>query len=139
MLILDEDSPRIPAKNEPLEKVSEKIKGDFLVSGVHYTGEIEVWKGKNGLYVVNEITFEEYVKSVVTAEAGTNWEMEALKAQAVISRTYAIYQKNMNGNLRYHITSTVLHQVYKGNYSDARAAHAVEKHQARYSHSTENQ
>ena len=127
VLILDEDSPRIPAKNEPLEKVSEKIKGDFLVSGVHYTGEIEVWKGKNGLYVVNEIPFEEYVKSVVTAEAGTNWEMEALKAQAVISRTYAVYQKNMNGNLRYHITSTVLHQVYKGNYSDARAANAVEK------------
>ena len=93
VLILDEDSPRIPAKNEPLEKVSEKIKGDFLVSGVHYTGEIEVWKGKNGLYVVNEIPFEEYVKSVVTAEAGTNWEMEALKAQAVISRTYAVYQK----------------------------------------------
>lgn len=127
VLILDEDSPRIPAKNEPLEKVSEKIKGDFLVSGVHYTGEIEVWKGKNGLYVVNEIPFEEYVKSVVTAEVGTNWEMEALKAQAVISRTYAIYQKNMNGNLRYHITSSVLHQVYKGDSSDARVVNAVEK------------
>ena len=80
-------------RNEPLEKVSKKIKGDFLMSGVHYTGEIEVWKGKNGLYVVNEIPFEEYVKSVVMAEVGTNWEMEALKAQAVISRTYAIYQK----------------------------------------------
>ncbi|HBR21372.1 MAG TPA: cell division protein [Nitrospiraceae bacterium] len=127
VLILDEDSPRIPAKNEPLEKVSEKVKGDFLVSGVHYTGEIEVWKGKNGLYVVNEIPFEEYVKSVVMAEVGTNWEMEALKVQAIISRTYAVYQRNMNGTLRYHITSSVLHQVYKGNYSDARAATAVEK------------
>lgn len=127
VLILDEDSPRIPAKNEPLEKVSEKIKGDFLVSGVHYKGEIEVWKGENGLYVVNEIPFEEYVKSVVLAEVGTNWEMEALKAQAVISRTYAVYQKNMNGNLRYHITSSVLHQVYKGGSSDNRIAQAVEK------------
>ncbi|MDI6744214.1 MAG: SpoIID/LytB domain-containing protein [Thermodesulfovibrionales bacterium] len=127
VLILDEDSPRIPAKNEPLEKVSEKIKGDFLVSGVHYTGEIEIWKGENGLYVVNEIPFEEYVKSVVIAEVGTNWEMEALKAQSVISRTYAVYQKNMNSNLSYHITSSVLHQVYKGNSSDVMAANAVEK------------
>ncbi|NCO83166.1 MAG: cell division protein [Nitrospirae bacterium CG22_combo_CG10-13_8_21_14_all_44_11] len=127
VLILDEDSPRIPAKNEPLEKVSEKIKGDFLASGVHYTGEIEVWKGKSGLYVVNEIPFEEYVKSVVMAEVGTNWEMEALKAQAVISRTYAVYQKNANGTLHYHITSSVLHQVYKGDSSDIRTANAVEK------------
>ena len=60
VLILDEDSPRIPAKNEPLEKVSEKIKGDFFTGGVHYRGELEIWKGKNGLYVVNEIHFEEY-------------------------------------------------------------------------------
>jgi stage II sporulation protein D len=127
VLILDEDSPRIPAKNETLERVGEKIKGDFFTGGVHYRGGIEVWKGKNGLYVVNEIPFEEYVKSVVLAEVGTNWEVEALKAQAVISRTYAIYQKNMNGNLRYHITSSVLHQVYKGNFSDDRIAQAVEK------------
>ncbi|MCX5716936.1 MAG: SpoIID/LytB domain-containing protein [Nitrospirae bacterium] len=127
VLILDEDSPRIPAKDEPLKKVSKKIKGDFLANGVHYTGDIEVWKGKNGLYVINEIPFEEYVKSVVMAEVGTKWEMEALKAQAVISRTYAVYQKNMNGNPRYHITSSVLHQVYKGNSSDAMAANAVEK------------
>ncbi|OGW58346.1 MAG: hypothetical protein A2Z09_06635 [Nitrospirae bacterium RBG_16_43_8] len=127
VLIMDEDSPRIPAKNEPLEKISEKVKGDFLVSGIHYTGEIEVWKGENGLYVVNEIPFEEYVKGVVAAEVGTNWEMEALKAQAVISRTYAVFQKNSNGNLRYHITSSVLHQVYNGNSSNAMAVHAVEK------------
>jgi len=127
VLILDEDSPRIPAKNEPLERISEKIKGDFFTGGVHYRGEIEVWKGENGLYVVNEIPFEEYVKSVVTAEVGTNWDMEALKAQAVISRTYAVYQKNTDGNLHYHITSSVLHQVYKGNSSDAMAANAVEK------------
>jgi len=127
VLIVDEDSPRIPAKNEPLERVGEKIKGDFFTGGVHYKGGIEIWKGKNGLYVVNEIPFEEYVKSVVTAEVGTNWEMEALKAQAVISRTYAVFQKNMNGNLHYHITSSVLHQVYKGDSSDDRIAYAVEK------------
>jgi stage II sporulation protein D len=127
VLILDEDSPRIPAKNEPLEKVGGKINGDLLANGVHYTGEIEVWKGEKGLYIVNEIPFEEYVKSVVIAEVGTNWEMEALKAQAVISRTYAIYQKNINGTLHYHITSSFLHQVYKGNSSNAMAANAVEK------------
>ncbi len=127
VLIIDDDISHLPEKDEQLEKLSGKLRGDLLISGVHYSGEIEVWKGQNGLYIINEIPFEEYVKSVVLAEVGTNWEMEALKAQAVIVRTYAIYQKNSNGNSRYHITSSVLHQVYKGNSSDFRVAYAVEK------------
>lgn len=127
VLVVDEDSPRIPGKNEQLEKIGAKMKGDFLLSGTHFTGEIEVWKGRNGLYVVNEMPFEEYVKGVVLAEVGTNWEMEALKAQAVISRTYAVYQKNLNGNSYYHLSSSVLHQVHKGNSSNARIDDAVEK------------
>lgn len=127
VLILDENYSRIPEKNEQLEKIGDKMKGDLLVSGVHYTGAIEVWKGQNGLYVINEIPFEDYIKSVVLAEVGANWEMEALKAQAVVSRTYAVYQKNANGNSYYHLTSSVLHQAYKGNSSDTRIAYAVEK------------
>jgi len=127
VLIIDENYSRIPEKNEQLEKIGDKMKGDLLASGVRYTGEIEVWKGRNGLYVINEIPFEDYVKSVVLAEVGSNWEMEALKAQAVIARTYAVYQKNANGNSHYHITSSVLHQAYKGNSSDARVTYAVEK------------
>ena len=127
VLILDENYSRIPGKNEQLEKIGDKMKGDLLVSGVHYTGAIEVWKGQNGLYVINEIPFEDYIKSVVLAEVGANWEMEALKAQAVVSRTYAVYQKNANGNSYYHLTSSVLHQAYKGNSSDTRIAYAVEK------------
>ena len=127
VLILDENYSRVPGKNEQLEKIGDKMKGDLLVSGVHYTGAIEVWKGQNGLYVINEIPFEDYIKSVVLAEVGANWEMEALKAQAVVSRTYAVYQKNANGNSYYHLTSSVLHQVYKGNSSDTRIAYAVEK------------
>lgn len=127
VLIINEDAPRIPAKNEPLERIGEDIKGDFLSSGVHYRGWIEIWKGKSGLYVINEIPFEEYVKSVVLAEVGTKWELEALKAQAVISRTYAVFQKNMKGKMNYHLTSSVLHQVYKGDSSDDKIALAVEK------------
>lgn len=127
VLIIDENYSRIPEQNEQLEKIGDKLKGDLLLGGIHYTGEIEVWKGRNGLYVINEIPFEDYVKNVVMAEVGTNWEMEALKAQAVIVRTYAVYKKNGNGNSHYHLTSSVLHQVYKGNSSDARIAYAVEK------------
>jgi stage II sporulation protein D len=124
VLIINEIYQKIPSKIEKIEKIG-SVRGDLLVMGSHYTGNIDVWKGDNGLYLINELPIEDYVKDVVAAEVGSNWEMEALKAQAVISRTYAVYQKEMNGNSIYHIASSVLNQVYKGNNPDVRVAYAV--------------
>ncbi len=125
VLILDDVFQNIPKKNEQIEKMG-KMKGDLLVDGTHYAGNIEVWKGKSGLYLINELPIEDYVKSVVGSEVGSSWDMEALKAQAVIARTYALFQKASNNrNSSYDLTSSVLHQVYKGNAVDARVAYAV--------------
>ena len=128
VLILDDIFQKIPDKAETLEKMG-KLKGDLLVNGTHYLGKIDVLKGKNSLYLINELSFEEYIKNVVAAEVGTNWDMEALKVQAVISRTYAMYQKNQknqsNTNTDYDITSSVLNQVYKGSSVDTRISYAV--------------
>jgi stage II sporulation protein D len=126
VLIINEAYPRVPAKNETMEKLG-SMKGDLLVMGTRYTGKIDIWKGKNGLYIINELPLENYIKDVVAAEVSADWDMEALKAQAVISRTYAIYQKRMNGDSLYHIASSVLDQVYKGNNPDARINSAVEQ------------
>lgn len=125
VLILDDVFQSVPLKDEKVESMG-KLKGDLLVNGTHYTGNIEVLKSTSGMYLINELPIEEYIKNVVNAEVGANWEMEALKAQAVISRTYALYQKSMKSvNLNYDITSSVLHQVYKGNTVDARISYAV--------------
>jgi stage II sporulation protein D len=61
----------------------------------------------------------------VSSEDGANWEIEALKVQAVIARTYALYQKSMHRSANYDITSSVLHQVYKSGAVDARISYAV--------------
>ncbi len=125
VLILDDVFQRVPPKEEILAKMG-SLKGDLLVNGTHYPGNIEVLKGKDSLYLINELPLEEYVKSVVNAEVGKNWDMEALKVQAVISRTYALYHKKKNGmNENYDLTSSVLHQVYKGASADARISYAV--------------
>lgn len=124
VLIQNEVYSKAPAKSEKIEKVG-SMKGDLLVMGTRYSGNIDVWKGESGLYLINELPMEEYIKDVVTEEVDPNWEMEALKAQAVVSRTYALYQKRMNGDSIYHIASSVLHQVYKGNNHDVRVAYAV--------------
>ena len=124
VLILDDVFQNAPAKDEKIERMG-KLKGDLLVNGTHYPGNIEVWKGTGSLYLINELPLEEYIKNVVSAEVGADWDMEALKTQAVISRTYAVYQKLKNNNPNYHITSSVLHQVYKGANENARISYAV--------------
>lgn len=124
VLIVDETNRVVPEKDEQLQRLG-NMKGELLMNGAHYSGTIEVWKSERGLYVVNEILLEEYIKSVVAAEVGTNWEYEALRAQAVIARTYAVFRMKASGSSRYHITSTVLHQVYRGDNTETLAALAV--------------
>lgn len=112
VLLSDGKNIKTPGRDEKIEKIGNP-KGEVLLSGINYSGIIEVWKGEKGLYIVNEIPLEEYIKGVVAAEVGNNWEFEALKAQAVVARTYAVYQKNHNGKKPYHITASVLDQAYK--------------------------
>jgi stage II sporulation protein D len=124
VLILDDVFQRVPANDERIEKMG-RLRGDLLVSGTHYAGDIEVWKGREGMYLINELPMEEYVKNVVGAEVSPTWDMEALKVQAVIARTYALYQKRVRRNTNFDLTSSVLHQVYKGSNADARISYAV--------------
>ncbi len=124
VLILNEVYSRIPAKRERMEKIG-SMKGDLLVMGSRYGGDVDMWKGENGLYIINELPLEEYVRGVVAEEMRADWDMEALKAQAVISRTYAIYQRGLNCNSFYDVVSSVLNQAYKGENSDARVTYAV--------------
>lgn len=124
VLIIDDVFQKMPVKDEQIERMG-RLKGDLLVNGNHYLGNIELWRGRSAMFLINELPLEEYVKSVVSAEVGMSWEMEALKAQAVISRTYALYQIRKNSSLNYDLTSSVLHQVYKGSTIDARIAYAV--------------
>jgi stage II sporulation protein D (peptidoglycan lytic transglycosylase) len=124
VLIINEVYPKIPSKDEKIEKLG-SMQGDLLVMGSRYSGNIDVWKGENGLYIINELPIEDYIRDVVAAEVSPEWDMEALKAQAVVSRTYALYRKTINGNALYHLASSVLHQVYKGKNGDVRIAYAV--------------
>ncbi len=62
---------------------------------------------------ITEIPFEDYIKGVVASEMPTTFELEALKAQAVASRSYATYQMNGNKTKDYDVTNTTTNQVYK--------------------------
>ncbi|MBI4709579.1 MAG: SpoIID/LytB domain-containing protein [Nitrospirae bacterium] len=92
-----------------------------------YNGTIDVRKDKNGLYFISEIPFEKYVEGVVASEIGKGWDIEAVKVQAVVARTYAAYYKAVNAGKDYHLTSSVLSQVYKGENTDPWVAVAVKE------------
>jgi len=126
VLIINEIFPNTPEKNEKIQKIG-SVKGNLLVMGIYYSGNIDVWKGDNGLYITNELPLEDYVKDVVAVEIRPDWDKEALKAQAVISRTYALFQKRKNENALYHIASSVIDQLYEGNNPDIRVSNAVEE------------
>lgn len=124
VLLVDGKNTKLPIKDEKIERFG-NAKGEVLLSGLKYSGSIEVWKGNNGLYIINEIPIEDYIKGVVAGEVGSSWDIEALKAQAVVARTYAIYHKLNSGKMPYHLTSSVLHQVYKGGNIPENIAKAV--------------
>ncbi|WP_426448636.1 SpoIID/LytB domain-containing protein [Paenibacillus sp. S-38] len=77
-----------------------------------YRGGIEVSLYNGKLAVVNELPFEEYLYSVLGSELGAAWPSEALKAQAVAARTFALKQGMKYGIA--HISDTTTDQAYKG-------------------------
>ncbi|MCK9419293.1 MAG: SpoIID/LytB domain-containing protein [Nitrospirae bacterium] len=99
------------------------------VNGKRYRGWLELRKKKNGLLlVVNDLDLEEYLGGVIAAEIPPDWEFEALKAQAVASRTYALYEKRTAGKKPYHILATIMSQVYNGaNGEQINAVRAVKE------------
>ncbi len=76
-----------------------------------FQGKLNLFVLDSEILVVNVLGIEQYLSSVVGSEMPTKWPMEALKAQAIASRTYALKQK---GNIFFDIDSTKRNQVYNG-------------------------
>ncbi len=81
------------------------------INSKRYSGKINIVIRNNKIFVINVLGVEKYLNSVVGSEMPHQWHIEALKAQAIASRTYAL-QKTNNG--LYDIDSTQTNQVYNG-------------------------
>ncbi len=91
------------------------------------SGSLQVTVRGPGLWIVNNVPLEEYVKGVVPGEMSASWHPEALKAQAVLARTYVLYQRMMNPTREYDVVAGTLDQVYRGRDGvDHRVEEAVE-------------
>lgn len=97
-------------------KIIAEAKGGVRVGQGIYLGRIEVSVGPRGLWVINRLPLETYLLGIVGSEMSPDWPIEALKAQAVAARTYAMQRHMMMraANKPYDLESTVISQVYKG-------------------------
>ncbi|MDP3151668.1 MAG: SpoIID/LytB domain-containing protein [Archangium sp.] len=101
--------------------------GVIAVNGVRVKGDVVVLFGKTQLAAVNVLGLEDYLVGVIGSEMPKSFPTEALKAQAIAARTYALNKKLEQYSQPYHLGSSVISQVYKGlDVEDPRTRDAVE-------------
>jgi stage II sporulation protein D len=91
----------------------------IIIDGRKFRGLIDIIRDSNlTLLVVNHVDVEEYLCGVLYHEVSHLWPYEALKAQAIASRTFALYQHKENKDKDYDLTNTSFSQVYGGATSE---------------------
>ena len=91
--------------------------GAIVLNGLAYQGIIELVRSGGDWLPVNQLDLETYVASVVGAEMPSDWSREALKAQAVAARSYALVHLARPATTHYHLGDTTRWQVYGGDNS----------------------
>jgi len=101
--------------------------GKIKYNTTEYRGEIVATVVGNKLIIVNLLSLEDYVKGVLPSEMSPSWNMEALKAQAVAARTYALYTKNQKTHLGdgYDLCDSTHCQSYEGMSGESSSASAA--------------
>ncbi len=90
-----------------------------LINNHNFRGDVFLLRTSNNrITAINSIDIEDYIKGVLYHEVSHHWAMEALKAQAVATRTYAIYKMQSSGKADYDVTNDIYSQVYGGKDSE---------------------
>ncbi len=86
---------------------------------------IQTAEKNDGCDIINELSIEDYLTTLLPKEMSSSWPIEALKAQAVAARTYAYFKiqskqvsRTMGFQTNYDLESSEKHQV-NGSYFDA--------------------
>ena len=87
--------------------------GFASVKGKWYRGELLVLNNSK-LTVINDIPLEQYLLGVVPSEMPSGWNYEALKAQSIAARSYAVANLGKNGAKGYDLKDNTYDQAYGG-------------------------
>jgi hypothetical protein len=88
--------------------------GALRADGRPYAGRFRVLRAADGIQVVNHLPLESYISSVVGGEMPSSWGIEALRAQAVAARSYAMAHMARPASEHWHLGDTTRWQNYEG-------------------------
>ncbi|WNX86556.1 SpoIID/LytB domain-containing protein [Agathobaculum sp. NTUH-O15-33] len=102
--------------------------------GYKWRGDFVYRKASNGnVAVINYVGLEDYVKGVLPYEVSADWPIEALKAQAVCARSFALGTLDKHASYGFDVCNTTNCQVYKGaNLATDNSDHAVDQTKGEY-------
>ncbi|MGG6240007.1 SpoIID/LytB domain-containing protein [Nodosilinea sp. AN01ver1] len=99
--------------------------GYVFINDKWYRGKVLVVPVDGKVTAVNWVDIEAYLYGVVGSEMPANWPQEALKAQAVAARSYALYRRDRTQGDLFDVASTTASQVYQGLASETPSVQAA--------------
>jgi len=93
---------RMSANGTPIRMVTANANGE---SRLRYRGYFRLMLKGGAVRAINQLTTEHYLRGVVPAEMPASWHMEALKAQAVAARSYALAKRRTGGDFDLYATT----------------------------------
>jgi stage II sporulation protein D len=110
---------RIEDREQGLDLIAKSLLfeglGALELDGRLLVGLLEVRQDDRGnLLAVNRLDLDRYLKGLLGVEMSPSWPLEALKAQAVAARTYALRKLIAHQDELFDMSTTTLDQVYKG-------------------------
>ena len=126
--LLKENTIKLGGKFEVEKSVFVYSAEPIFFNNKPYEGFMNVMADDGKLFVVNYISTEKYLDGVLNGEISSDWPEEALKTQAIISRSYALYKYRKNKNLPWNLVSDTRDQVYGGmSLADRNSHNAIVK------------
>ena len=104
--------------------IQPETSGFIQVNHAPYRGYIAILK-RTGLTVVNYVLVEDYLYGVVPKEMPPSWNAEALRAQSVAARTFALKNRKSHSAEGFDLCSTSHCQVYEGMPAETRTTTAA--------------
>lgn len=111
--IIDKNNNFICSLDLNNEIIGSMSGGTIFINGVEYRGYLS-FTNKNGGKVLNHIPIRYYLYGVLPREMGGGFPKEALKAQAVASKSYAVANMNKHKNEGFNLCNSTHCQVYGG-------------------------
>lgn len=101
--------------------------GELSLDGRRYRGALELRHKGSGLTAVNIVPVDDYLLSVVPEEMPVDWPAEAIKAQSVAARSFALASRGRHASEGYDLCTTTHCQLYTGTAAEKSASNAAIK------------